>query len=487
MQETEVQPNKNVKSYTEVYSTRYPMTQVDDSHGVISKINSLKNSEVEDQISDFVEENNSNIITNIVQTIVQHSVDRRNNIFNNNIYRATRSDAFSNQGKSINSDGIIPLKNDVEDFDLLFQREDPHAPGVSSIDITKYLNSKELTSSYEYSFSIRNISFGLLTNNSSNKACFISNKIETNGLPIGIKAIANIVKERQDLNFFNLDLREPGSVELSICISEDIQSESSWVPVVHTLNNRIDSEVLFFNNLKQASLRFLAKASTIRMYKNGILENPNNWVFRSEYNRIEYSYTIDSNAIYVVEYDVDQTDYNQSVLDIDKIRQEIVNIKSYSKNGKQGQVFTHTGPGNNVKLEYIPFIENKFTTAVYNNYYGTVNTIENVGYSPIAVVFGDGSTAINLTNYLDNSFEKASFYSTDEYLFYQNGKEIIFNRAIDKEFTINYSYIPSVLRFRSIIRNNIPGQTNGISLDNVIIKSKVKNLDPFSLKLLRLN
>jgi hypothetical protein len=321
----------------------------------------------------------------------------------------------------------------------------------------------------------------------SNKACFVSKKIETQGSVIGIKAIANIVKERQNLNYTNLDLREPGSVELSISFSENINTESNWTPILHSLNGKIDSEVLFFDNLSNATLRFKPKSSTIKIYKNGLLENPNNWNYRTTLNIVNYNQKPDSGSIYVVEYEVDQTDYNQSVLDLSKVNASSVSIKSYSKNGKQGQEFSSTGPGNKIKLEHIPYIEDKFSTASYNVNYGTVNTIDNIGYAPISIVLNDGSTAINLTNYLSNSFEKANFYQTTEYLFYQNGKDIIFNRSINEKFTVQYNYIPSAIRFRAIIRNNVPGQNNGISLDSVILKSKVQNLDPFSQKLLRLN
>ena len=96
------------------------------------------------------------------------------------------------------------------------------------------------------------------------------------------------------------------------------------------------------------------------------------------------------------------------------------------------------------------------------------------------------SRILNL-NYTKNSFEKGSFYNTDQYLFFQNGKELIFNKPIPNQFTVKYSYIPSSLRFRLILRNNIPGIYNGLSVNNVVLKCKVKNLDPFSEKLLRLS
>jgi hypothetical protein len=197
--------------------------------------------------------------------------------------------------------------------------------------------------------------------------------------------------------------------------------------------------------------------------------------------------SIEASSIYVAEYDLDTSDYNQSLLDIDRILDGQNVIRSYVKNGAQGQVFQATGGGNRVQLDYIPFVERRFDTATYSSTYGTINSLENIGYSPVSVTLSDGTVAINLTNYLDNNFEKATFYPTNEVLFFQNGKQLIFNKNIMAPLTVNYSYIPPVVRFRVIIRNNIPELTNGISVDNVIIKCKVNNLDPLSQKLLRLN
>jgi hypothetical protein len=472
---------KNKKQSEEIYSYRYPFNQQVDPNSVFDNLVKFG----EKRKEEFINAGNNNVISNIVQTIVQHSIDARSNIFNNNIYKPNRSDNYSNQVANIFSDGIVPLKNDRESHELMFQKEDPEIPGITSYDLTSYLNSKEISSSYEYGFSIKNISFGATTNSATNKACFISKKIQTDGSPLGLKAIVNIIKERQNLSYAGYDLIEPGSVELSICLQENILGESSWIPLNHNLSNSMDSEVLFFNNIKQATLRFLPLAATIRVYKNGILINPNNWTYLN--GKITMNDIIEPSSIYVVQYDLDTSDYNQSILDIDKILDGQNVIRAYVKNGAQGQIFQATGGGNRVQLDYIPFVESKFSTATYSSNYGTINSFENIGYSPIRVTLSDGTLAINLTNYLSNNFEKATFYTTNEVLFFQNGKQLIFNRNITTPLTVNYSYIPPSVRFRVIIRNNIPTLTNAISVDNVIIKCKVNNSDPLSQKLLRLN
>lgn len=481
-----VEIRKNRKNYTEYYSYRYPNLNQKNIDSVIDNINSLNINKELGKISDEIESGNKNPLLNIVESIVSHVIGSRNNLFNTSVYRTIATSEQDGRLYNLNSDGFIPSKNENSNFENYFQTQDSMASGISLNDALLYLANKENSNYYEYSFSISNISFGLSSTTQQNKACFISDKIETNGSVTAIKAIVNKTKERRDLTISNYDLREPGSYELSVCYSDVIQSENDWMPIVASANGVIDSEVLFFNGIKNAKLRFYPQQATLRVYKNGILENPNNWTYSSAGNKIIYSSPIDFSSIYVAEYTIDSYNYNQGIIEIDKLKDNSFAVRSFVSGGNPGQVFSGTGAANKVTLSYIPFIENRFSTAYYSETYGTVNASENVGYSPVSVIFENGETAINLTNYLSNSFVKASFYDTAKYLFFQNGKELIFNRAINQTFTVNYSYIPSNLRFRIITRNNIPGQINGISIDNVIIKCKVNNLDPFSQKLLRL-
>ncbi len=477
---------KNTEFYSDYYSNKYPVSQEYSDFGFIEKMYGYSDEEINAKISDLTEEKNSSAIENIVHSIVQHVVDSRSNLFNTKIYRSTRNSANDNLISTSRTDGFIPVKNDQESYSLDFQKQDPLAPGLNLDDATKYLESKEISNSYEYSFSLNAISFGINNTQNENKACFISKKIEMDGAPLGVKGIVNIVKERRDLSFTNYDLSEAGSYELSISWKDVIDSEISWEPLMSEVDGKIDSEVLFFDNLNLAQLRFMPNESSIKVYKNGFLENPNLWSYSNIGNYIKYDLNIDRNAIYVVEYEVDLINYKQNIVDIDSLSNSSFAVRVYTASGTPGEKFLGTSSGNKVTLSYVPFIEDNFGTAVYNDLYGTINTTENIGYSPVVVVLDNGMTAVNLTNYTKNSFEKGSFYDTDQYLFFQNGKELIFNKPISNQLTVTYSYIPSSLRFRLIVRNNIPGIYNGISVDNVILKCKVKNLDPFSEKLLRL-
>lgn len=478
---------KNVNKYSDYYSNRYPVSEEYGDFGFIEKFYGYSDDEITAKISDVIEEKNSTAIENIVHSIVQHVIDARSNLFNTKIYRSTRANANDNLISTTRTDGFIPVKNDYETYSLDFQRQDPLAPGISLEDVTKYLENKEISNSYEYSFSLNSIAFGVNESQSQNKACFISKKIEMDGAPLGVKGIVNVVKERRDLSFTRYDLKEAGSYELSVVWSDLINSESAWMPLMAELDGKIDSEVLFFDNLNIARLRFVPLSASIKIYKNGFLQNPNLWSYSQIGNYINYSTPIDKNAIYVAEYEVDLINYKQNLVDIESLSNSSFAVRAYTSDGTPGEKFSGTSSGNKIMLSYVPFVEDKFATAVYNDLYGTINTTENIGYSPVIVTIDNGTVAVNLTNYTKNSFEKGSFYNTDQYLFFQSGKELIFNKPITNQISVKYSYIPSSLRFRLIIRNNIPGIYNGISINNVILKCKVKNLDPFSEKLLRLS
>lgn len=483
----DIEKNKNNrKAYTEVYSYRYPLLEEGYSDGVNEKLSELTESEILTKSREIVDSKNINAIENIVQTIVQHVIGSRNNLFNTTVYRTGRPGSTNNRMTSLKSDGFIPVKDEFDNFDNLFQKEDPIAPGVSVDSVARYLSNREDSNSYEYTFSIKNILFGLTQTSTQNKACFVSSKIETNGFPLGVKGIVNKVNARRDLTFNNYDIRESGSYELSITYKDSIKSEDDWIPLFAGSSNYIESEVMFFDTFNLAKLRFIPQQSGIKVYKNGILENPNNWEYEELGNSILYKSSLDRTSTYSVDYSLNNTEYSQSIIDIDSLSNSNFAVRAFSSGGNSGEKFISTGPGNKIPLSFIPYIEDKFNGAYYSETHGTINTESNMGYSPVTVTMADGQVAINLTNYTNNSFLRSSFYNTSQYLFFQNGKEIVFNRPINQLFTVNYSYIPSSLRFRLILRNNLPGQYNGISVDNVIIKCKVNNLDPFSKKLLRL-
>lgn len=478
---------RNARQFTDYYSFRYPIDSTEMSLGVSEKLSSLRQEEADKTYGEVVLNGQSNILSNIVQSTIQHSIESRNNIFNAVVFKESRKASYSSSMASMSSSALAPTVYSNDNNNLAFQKEDAIIPGIDIKSVTEYLQSREQSGLYNYSFSLKNIGFGFSLNQTNSKACFISKKIETLGNPLAIKAIANVTNERRNLNFTNYNLREPGSYELSICIKENPSLESDWIPIAPHNSPSIDSEVVFFSLNKRAKIRFAPRESTIVLYKNGIIENPSKYSYAPGSNELIYNGTIDQSAVYVISYDLNFVDYSQNIIDIDRLNLGQIPVKSYASSTGPGQFFNRALVSNKVVLEYIPYVNSTLlTNAVYSNLSGTINTSANVGYSPVSIIMQDGTPAVNLTNYVANSRETAVFYSTTNYLFIQSGKEILFNRPVNQPFRVYYQYIPSVLRFRLILRNNLPNQYNGISIDNVIIKCKTKNLDPLADKLMRL-
>lgn len=476
---------KNKRNYTQIYSRPYPQDDKQPENSYTNKISAFSDQEMNYAVEKIVDSNDFNIVSNIVQSVLDYAIEGRSKIFNNTTFKNQSYGSSTTAARLYPGDGIVPIKDGEVFSERYLSDQDPLVAGISLNTIINYLNSRENSNYYEYSFSIKNISFGVNTNLTQNKACFISKKIDTSGAPVALKALVNRIIERPDLNYKNYDLTEPGSYELSISYKEIISSEEDWIPIPAFSGSFVESETAFFNELKEARLRFIPNPATIRLYKNGMLENPSNWSYIEVGNKLQYSSTIDPSALYAVTYSLSNDISSQSVLDVDSLQDSNFTIKSYTKDGNNGEIFSGSGPGNKIKLSYNPYVENKFTSAVYSSDYGTINTTDNIGYSPVKIVLQDGTVAINLTNYLENSFEKPVFSNTNQYLFVQNGKEIIFNKSVNQPMIVNYSYIPSLLRFRLIIRNNLQNQFNGISINNVILKAKTKNLDTIASKLIR--
>ena len=95
----------------------------------------------------------------------------------------------------------------------------------------------------------------------------------------------------------------------------------------------------------------------------------------------------------------------------------------------------------------------------------------------------DGSYAINLTNYTGSNIFPQFRSSNSLYYFIQNGRNIIFNKPVIGDVIVSYDYLADTIRFRLIIRKNIPDTTYSGSVDAVLLKAKTKNYDPYYDKL----
>jgi hypothetical protein len=245
--------------------------------------------------------------------------------------------------------------------------------------------------------------------------------------------------------------------------------------------------MLFFDpTSKKATLRFSAIANSINIYKNGTL---------MPRGSISYSYSSSNKTItlssqtfnpadtYVASYSLD---YSLALHnEIDFIRQNIFleSVKSFGTVNGPGEQFKQTDSNSYVRLSYAPYINRgAAVNAFFSKSSGTSFTGNFSGYSPVRVQLSDGSFALNITNYTSSS-QKNEFFQTNNTIFIHSGQGIVFNKNINTPFKVDYQYVPNDLRFRIILRKNIPESTDPISIDSLVLKMKTINYDSYYDKL----
>jgi hypothetical protein len=148
-----------------------------------------------------------------------------------------------------------------------------------------------------------------------------------------------------------------------------------------------------------------------------------------------------------------------------------------SSNGFNGERFESTEVNNSVVISHSPYVDRtKFINATYSEINGTITTsrsssgnFDYSSYSPLKILFEDGTSAINLTNYLLDDYRPESFYNTSAILYMHDGKTVIFNQKITKPFRVLYQYVADIFRYRIIMRNLILNFEN-YSIDRLLFK-----------------
>jgi len=102
--------------------------------------------------------------------------------------------------------------------------------------------------------------------------------------------------------------------------------------------------------------------------------------------------------------------------------------------------------GRTVQLKHNPWID--YVQASKSEY---VEFIGMRDFNPITIRMGDGSTAINLTDYISGTMPYLPTIST---YYIQNGDVITFNREISEPFRVFYQYLQNNLRVRTVLRCN---------------------------------
>lgn len=483
---------RNNYNLSEYYSCKFPVDKQTLSASVKSNLDTEKNNYIgiDDEDSEF----NNSPLTMLVQNIVSQVLSSRVNVFKNSMFKDTKV-AYSQGRLSEMSSAPSSMSGDSSmlGYGHLGNTADHTLPGTSFGKTPLHNSNSTSLNNYEYSFGLKGIQVGksVGVHRSGNtismsKACFISGKIPVSGDVYAVKAKVNVDKNSLSYNIPSSDIKEPTSYELCVSFMENPSTENDWISIAPYGLDSIESEMLFVDPLSSTTkLRFFPKNTSIKIFEDQKLLPLNSYSF-NKFDKSIVIFNFSKNSTYLASYELDKDNFSQDYIDVSVLGNP-VRILGAGDQGADGEFFQRTGTENKVTLKKDAVIDHtRFVNATYSLTYGSVAAPEYSGYSPVIVKFADGSYAINLTNYLNGSFEKTNFYDTSETLFFQNGKSILFNKPVNQPFHVMYNYMNNYIRFRLITRNNFSNHFSSGSIDNVIIKMKTKSSDMNTQKLLQL-
>jgi hypothetical protein len=375
---------------------------------------------------------------------------------------------------TIREDGIIDGIIDTKDYRA--DHPEKLTPGggirynIPSIQYDDILWKNKSSYKYRYNIGIKYVKAKLSSYGS--KSVFVSK-------PIGVSGdISEVRLKESSTNFvlkgIDLDSEIVTSVEYSVTNSDDISTEASWIPIMPSNDIMVTGERIFPDKDGIAVFRFSAKDQGINLYKNGreIAKGILADIFlRRENNNSVYGLRVPtqlytSGDLLTVNY-IPATDYTTISFDNYSTMANVTAPATDSDGPGEG----FYGDGN---LEYtltkIPYIDSTQANAsTYSDTFGMTP------YQPISIVFSDGTTAINLTNYT-NSVQANLDSDSSSYQYIQSGNYIKFNKAVAKNFRVYYNYFPSNFRVRVILRSNTAENVSP-KVDFFQVKTKTRKPD----------
>lgn len=407
-----------------------------------------------------------------------------NKFFDSTYFIETRN-ANKNSG-FMNSPGFLPYKNSNAMNDPRHQFYTENIGVSTSTDVIKSMFTDEVVDSYEYTFSLKSIEFMETISKDVVKSCFVSKKIPSNGQILGIKAKAHVLDVNSISTVSSYDIDSFASYELSVSNEDYPVNESDWIPILFNDIYSVSSEVVFFDITDYSTkLRFAPQSDSIILYKDGKICSASQYRY-SQANGELYltdSTIFSSTSIFCVSYLVDRVNYNPYEIDFVKKNLYKESVKQARNNNGLGQIFQRSNAGGTVTLDYTPYINPILSkNARYDSFFGTIFPSENiVNYNPVKIKMSDGTFATNMTNY--TSVARDVSFTSSSVQFIQSGKSITFNQTINSPFTVFYEYVPYNLRFRLIMRKNVPGLDIPARADAVLLKMKTSYFDPYYDKL----
>ena len=463
--------NKNVEN--EYYSYRFPKDLDEYSKMISDEIFKANNFDLSDRGKLF----NSPIFKNLFYNIVSNLDTNYSNMYSNYF---VESSITKNPQQTLAYPGNILQGNSNNMSDQKYQFYTQASSHGTAQDAVLDLLTKEAPDCYEYIFSLKSIEF--LESDSLNvaKSCFVSRKIPVNGQILAVKSKAEVIKSSVNNEAASFNLNNLLSYELSISNKESPNNELDWVPIAFNSETSIDSEVIFFDTTDfSAKLRFRALSGSLVLFKDGLRCNTNQYSFNVVSNKVTITdrSLFGPASIFCVSYSLDTVMYDPYEIDFIKYNLYEDITKNYGDNSGPGQAFAKNDSNRSISLEYTPYINERYLNdATYGSTIGTIFRSAGTGYNPVKILLSDGTYAINMTNYTNSQYS-AKFYDTNLTLFIQSGKNITFNKVINSNFRVLYEYVPYNLRFRLIMRKNIPNLDIPAKADSVLLKIKTATFD----------
>lgn len=481
--------NKNIYNYD--YTKYYPVEQSK------KEINLLKQIKKDVSPSDLESRNlfkNSDLISNMVFAIVSYSLGAKFRGLNPSTY--VESNLLSNV-KSVGnytSGGILPLgdSNMSENNSHLLKETYSSFNKVDALDV---MNNMENANVYEYMFSIKNISLFTTDNIVSitqftpyiKRSNFVSKKIRLEGKPLSVKMISNYLN--RTVSTSSNDMTDPTSVEFSVTVKDNPVAESDWYPIMPYTEKEITAELMMFNPLDgKAKFRFAPKQESISLYEDGKILLSSSYTVTGVYLSVIGR---KPNSIYVCNYQpINEATSKEISLFSRNLSSPV--LSTYSSEGKNGESFTASNYDNSVTLSQTPYIDrSKFSNASYSPNRGTVTSsnssfgnFDYSSYSPVKVVFDDGTVAKNISNYILTDTQVPTFEDRTDYCFIHYDNALIFNKKINTPFRVVYEYIPDIFRYRVVFRTLNSTQEN-YSVDRLMFKFSSEKEDVITNNFIR--
>ena len=499
--------NTNSRYTPNNYSYRYPCDDTEPIYGSLSSFLESKKSFVQMDMENRF--NSADQLTNLVESVVSHVLGGKFRM-SPNAYLSIKGYDDPLSISDMQHNGSMPVGNPQGPHGQEVQDQENLTDMADRFDLSRSSYSLENIGSYEYSFSIKSLKFGLIDNlvafsanqvNSStqslmgnglsdSKSYYVSKKINSSGFinQIKLKSEYFIPKSLNQL----LDLKDTASIEFSITTKNTPTEESDWIPILPYGTTDVSTEVLYpSTGTGLCTMRFFAKANSIKLYKNGVLLSDS--AFRlADSDNVKTMQLInpDASGVYVISYSTAASFKDPNLIDFSQLSINNFYLRSYSDQYGLGEKLSTQGIENRAILSADPYIDySKFSGYVYSTNSGTIGYDQNSNYSsysPISVILEDGTPAVNLTNYISNKYIKYSNPSDSQITTYyiQTGKTLAFSKKTTN-FKAYYDYIPESLRYKVVIRTLDPAVPNSAFVDNLILKFQMKNTDQFVNKLLK--